>query len=131
MKTQDQIQALKQISIVGYLRDRGINPVKINGGEYWYLSLLRNENTASLSVSSAKNIFKDFGDDSHKGSIIDLVMLLDKISFLDACQVLENYDGKREKEGGENSFSFSRQTSDKALESYQITAVKEIGRAHV
>ena len=126
MKTQDQIQKLKQISIVGHLRNRGISPVKINCGEYWYLSLLRNENTASLSVNSAKNIFKDFGDDSYKGSIIDLVMMLDKVSFLDACQVLENYNGKREKEGGETSFSFSCQTSEKALESYQIAAVKKI-----
>ena len=126
MKTQSEIQTLKQISIIGYLRNRGISPVKINGGEYWYLSLLRNENTASLSVNSTKNIFKDFGDDSHKGGIIDLVMMLDKISFLNACQVLEDYDGKREKEGGENSFSFSCQTSDKVLESYQITAIKDL-----
>lgn len=126
MKTQLEIQELKQISIIGYLADKGINPIKINGNEYWYLSLLRNENTASLSVNLIKNVFKDFGDDSHKGGIIDLVMMLDKISFPDACQVLEEYDGKREKEGCRNSFSFSCQTSESTTQYYQITAVKDL-----
>jgi DNA primase len=126
MKTQSEIQALKQISIIGFLRYRGIIPIKINGGEYWYLSLLRNENTASLSVNLSKNVFKDFGDDSSKGSIIDLVMMLDKISFIQACQVLEEYDGKKEKEVLENSFSLSCQTSESTIQDYQITAVKDL-----
>ena len=126
MINQEQIQELKQISIIGFLRYRGIIPIKISGNEYWYLSLLRNENTASLSVNLTKNVFKDFGDDSSKGSIIDLVMMLDKISFPDACKVLEGYDGKREKEGGENSFSLSRQTSKSKIQDYQITAVKDL-----
>ena len=126
MKTQSEIQKLKQISIVGFLRHRGIIPIKINGNEYWYLSLLRNENTASLSVSLTKNIFKDFGDDSHKGGIIDLVMMLDKISFPDACKVLEEYDGKEEKEGGENSFSSLPSYSESTPENYQVTAVKDL-----
>ncbi len=126
MKTPEQIKELKQVSIIGFLRYRGIIPIKISGNEYWYLSLLRNENTASLSVNLTKNVFKDFGDDSSKGSIIDLVMMLDKISFPDACKVLEDYDGKREKEGGKNSFSFSCQTSKSTSKNYQITAVKDI-----
>ena len=40
----------KRIRIVDYLRLLGHEPVKVRGGQYWYLSPLRKEDTPS-SVS--------------------------------------------------------------------------------
>ena len=125
MKTQDQIKELKQISIEGYLANKGIYPVSKSGECYWYLSPLRNEKTASFSVDTNRNTFADFGGDSHNGGIIDLVMLMDKVGFPDACKILEGFDGKKEKEvEGDNFSFFTVNTPNNNTADYKIRAVK-------
>ena len=42
----------KRIRIVDYLRLLGHEPVKVRGGQYWYLSPLRKEDTPVLHPKS-------------------------------------------------------------------------------
>ncbi|WP_394990105.1 toprim domain-containing protein [Emticicia sp.] len=124
MKTAQQIAQLKQISIVNYLREKGFNPVAKNGSEYLYHSPLRQDSTPSFSVNPTMNIFNDFGRDSDNGSIIDLAMKLEKISFPDACQILENMDYKNE---NLQILSLScRQTSNCGGISYEVKENRDL-----
>ena len=45
----------KRIRIVDYLRLLGHEPVKVRGGQYWYLSPLRKEDTPSFKVNDRLN----------------------------------------------------------------------------
>ncbi len=71
------IEEIKQIKITDLLAHLGHNPVaKTKGGRQWlYKSPFRQERTASFSVSTTKNIWRDFGD-SKGGNIIDLAIEL-------------------------------------------------------
>ena len=51
----------KQIDLVEYLASLGYNPAKIKNEEYWYLSPLREERTASFKVDRGQNIWYDHG----------------------------------------------------------------------
>ena len=64
----------KRIRIVDYLRLLGHEPVKVRGGQYWYPSPLRKEDTPSFKVNDRLNEWYDFGL-SEGGSIIELAML--------------------------------------------------------
>ena len=50
------LERLRQLDLVTYLENIGHEPlhVKKNGTEYWYLSPLRNESTASFKVNRPK-----------------------------------------------------------------------------
>lgn len=125
MKTAEQIKELKQVSIVGYLSGKGINPISKKGNDYLYHSPLRNDSTPSFSVSPTLNIFYDFGNETDKGSIIDLVMKLEKIGFVDACLFIENMDGKRERDFSP-ALSLSCRQTPNDLQGYEVTAVKDL-----
>lgn len=64
-----------QIDIVSYLTECGYEPVKVRGGNYWYLSLLRNENTASFKVNRQLNRWYDHGI-GKGGKLVDLGIAL-------------------------------------------------------
>lgn len=51
----------KQIDLVDYLASLGYNPSKIKREEYWYLSPLREERTASFKVDRRLNVWYDHG----------------------------------------------------------------------
>lgn len=51
----------KQIDMVDYLASLGYNPSKIKKEEYWYLSPLREERTASFKVDRRLNVWYDHG----------------------------------------------------------------------
>ena len=106
MKTNEQISKLKQYPITDFLRSEGINPVSRNSQNFIYSSPLRQDSKPSFSVNPIKNVFNDFGNDSDKGGVIDLVMKYHKISFPDACDLIEALDGK-EKNSSENPPFFS------------------------
>ena len=126
MKTQEQITHLKRISIVDYLRGKGINPVSKSGKNFLYHSPLRQDDTPSFSVSPALNVFNDFGNDADKGSVIDLVMKLEKIGFIEACEMLESMDGKRERDFTPPLFLSCRPFSNEDGESYEIVSVNNL-----
>src|ERR1035438_5706577 len=51
----------RQIDLVDYLTALGHHPIKIRNQDYWYLSPLRIERTASFKVNRTKNVWFDFG----------------------------------------------------------------------
>ncbi len=55
------INDLRQISIVDFLKRMGHEPVKCKGAELWYLAPYRSEKTPSFRVNTAKNVWMDFG----------------------------------------------------------------------
>ena len=65
------INEVKQIRIVEYLRIIGHEPVKVRGYQYWYLSPLREEHAPSFKVNDGLNEWYDFGL-SAGGNIIEL-----------------------------------------------------------
>lgn len=79
---------VKDISIKGYLAERGIYPIKEYYGYGMYLSPYRNEQHPSFKVDYRKNLWWDFG--AHEGgSIIDLVMKMRNCSDIEAIKLLE------------------------------------------
>lgn len=87
MKT---IQAIKCLSIRDYLSQRGLHPAKDNPRYGLYLSPLRDERTPSFKVDYMQNLWYDFGLGTG-GSIIDLVMRLERCDFTQAirCSAME------------------------------------------
>lgn len=81
------IQQIKQISIRDYLAQRGIEPKQQNPRYGLYLSPLRGENTPSFKVDYTQNLWYDFGLGAG-GSIIDLVMHLERCDFAQAVRLL-------------------------------------------
>jgi hypothetical protein len=51
----------KEIDLVDYLTSLGHQPKQIRNQDYWYLSPLRSEKTASFKVNRQKNVWYDFG----------------------------------------------------------------------
>ena len=123
MKTQSEIQTLKQIPIEGYLANKGIYPISKSGVWLMYHSPLRDDNKPSFGVNTTKNTFNDLGSDD-KGNVIELVMKLDNIGFVGACNSLESMDFVKEKEISQPSFLLQSQTPFNNTASYQIRAVK-------
>ncbi|GAA0548283.1 toprim domain-containing protein [Chitinophaga japonensis] len=60
----------KQIDLVDYLHSLGHHPVKVRHNDYWYLSPLRSENTASFKVDRRLNLWYDHGS-GQGGDLID------------------------------------------------------------
>lgn len=83
------IQQIKQISIRDYLAQRGIEPKQQNPRYGLYLSPLRGEHTPSFKVDYMQNLWYDFGLGAG-GSIIDLVMRLERCDFTQAVRSLGN-----------------------------------------
>lgn len=84
MKT---IQAIKRLPIRTYLAERGLHPTKDNPRYGLYLSPLRKEHTPSFKVDYVQNLWYDFGLGAG-GSIIDLVMRLERCDFAQALRLL-------------------------------------------
>ena len=63
-----------QIDLVEYLEKLGYKPQKIRGNDYWYLSPLRDEKTASFKVNRSKNVWYDHAI-GKGGGVVDFGML--------------------------------------------------------
>ena len=83
------IQQIKQISIRDYLAQHRIKPKQQNPHYGLYLSPLRGEHTPSFKVDYMQNLWYDFGLGAG-GSIIDLVMRLERCDFTQAVRSLGN-----------------------------------------
>lgn len=86
------IQQIKQISIRAYLAEQGLHPVKDNPRYSLYLSPLREEHTPSFKVDYEQNLWYDFGL-GEGGSIIDLVMRMERCDAGEAMRRLERHIG--------------------------------------
>lgn len=64
----------RQMDLVQYLASLGYRPQKVRGAEYWYLSPLRTERTASFKVDRGLNLWYDHGT-GQGGTLIDFGLL--------------------------------------------------------
>uniref|UniRef100_UPI004055A460 toprim domain-containing protein n=1 Tax=Alistipes sp. TaxID=1872444 RepID=UPI004055A460 len=83
------IQDIKRTPIRDYLVQRGITPKQENARYGFYLSPLREELDASFKVDYLQNLWYDFGV-GRGGSIIDLVMEVERCNFQQAIERLRN-----------------------------------------
>lgn len=84
MKSRD----INNISTKQYLSEKGILPVKDRGYYGMYHSPFREDHNASLKVDYNQNVWYDFGT-GEGGSLIDLVMKMNKVTFYEAATMLE------------------------------------------
>jgi hypothetical protein len=77
----------KKMDLVDYLFSLGHQPVKIRGNDYWYLSPLRNEKTASFKVNRKLNVWYDHSLQKG-GNLIDLGILFHRCSISELLQKL-------------------------------------------
>lgn len=68
------INEAKQVDMVNYLSALGYKPVKIRNNDYWYLSPLRDEETASFKINRSLNRWYDHGL-GRGGNLIDFAVL--------------------------------------------------------
>lgn len=108
----------KQINLVDYLLQMGFRPHKIRNNDYWYLSPLREEKTASFKVNKRFNIWYDFGL-AKGGNLIDFGVLFHKCSVRDFLDILTT----------QKSPSFHQQISLK--DDRSIIEAVEKGKIHI
>lgn len=79
----------RKVLIVSYLKNNNFNPKRETVQAYFYLSPFRNETKSSFKVDKKLNVWFDFGS-GNGGSIIDLVMQLENVTFKQALHIIEN-----------------------------------------
>lgn len=82
----------REIDLVEYLVGLGHKPVKVRGNDYWFISPLREERTASFKVNQSKNAWFDFGE-GIGGDIIDFGTKYFKCSVGDFLERLSQNKG--------------------------------------
>lgn len=85
-------QKANAIDLVDYLESLGYAAVKKSNQDYWYLSPLRDERTASFKVDRNKNIWFDFGA-GIGGSLIDFAIRYHQCSVKELLYKLEQEQG--------------------------------------
>ncbi|WP_199119926.1 CHC2 zinc finger domain-containing protein [Pedobacter sp. ASV28] len=66
-------QQIRNIDLVHYLAQLGIEPKNIRGNDFWYHSPFREERTPSFKVNREKNVWYDWGE-GKGGNLIDFAM---------------------------------------------------------
>jgi len=98
MKTEPILcRQAKQIDLVDYLSSLGYHPQKIRGNDYWYLSPLRQERTASFKVNRKLNRWYDHGT-GKGGNLVDFGILYHNASVKELLDRLQHHQA--------NPFSF-------------------------
>lgn len=108
----------KQLSIISVLAKEGIQPIRENGNSATYLSVLRNENTASMKVDKQLNLWIDFGS-GKGGNLIDLIMTWKNLSVSEVLRYLDD-----------NSFSFHQPPNNNAVINNKTIIKKVIDIKH-
>lgn len=88
MFSQSEIDAIKSKSCISYLESSGYRPKSTQGRTYKFLAPWRNESEPSLHVYKNSNTFTDWGDRTKSGSVIQLCMAVEGVSFGKACEIL-------------------------------------------
>ena len=109
----------KQIKITDYLSSEGISPTKVQGGDFWYCSPLRQETTPSFKVNDRANVWYDHGL-GQGGNILDLVMAMHGLETI--SQALGKLSGKTPFPTVQ-SFSFQQQKASSGIAVLKITPV--------
>jgi len=74
------ISEARKTHLMDYLNQNGHKPIKIQYGNAWFISPMRQEKTPSFKVHLSRNVWYDFGS-GEGGNLIDLVMKLRHTSF--------------------------------------------------
>jgi hypothetical protein len=83
----------KRLDLVEYLAFLGHQPQKIRNGDYWYLSPLRDEKTASFKVNRNRGIWYDHGI-GKGGDLIDFGTLYHNCSVSELLARLSGYHAR-------------------------------------
>lgn len=86
----------KNIDMVGYLSSIGIEPTKIRGNNFWYLSPLHNEKTPSFKIDRKLNRWYDHGI-GKGGNLIDFAIQCHGCTVSDLLQMLSGNDSPERK----------------------------------
>ena len=81
------VQEAKQMDMINFLSMEGYHPQKINGHDYWYLSPLREERTASFKVNTRLNAWYDHGI-GKGGNLVDFGILYFNCTVTEFLQYL-------------------------------------------
>lgn len=81
----------KNLSIVSYLNSIGVNHTKKHLNDYWYLSPLRSESTASFKVNDKLNVWYDHGL-GKGGNLIDFGVLFHNCKIEHFLNILKGAD---------------------------------------
>lgn len=84
---QITIDQARQIDLVDFLYSAGHQPQKISRNDYWFLSPLRDEKTASFKVNRKLNVWYDFGI-GKGGNFIDFGVLFHRCTVSELLQKL-------------------------------------------
>lgn len=101
----------KKIQIKDFLHSIGIEPKRITGYDYWYLSPIRQEKEPSFKVNNLKNMWFDYGF-GIGGNIIDLVIKLNECSVSDSLKILAGTLKIQPKVKEEQNISFFHQQNN-------------------
>jgi hypothetical protein len=83
----------KQIDMVDYLSSLNHHPQKVRNQDFWYLSPLRQEKTASFKVNRTLNVWFDFGF-GKGGDIIDFSTMYHNCTISDALRILSGFQNQ-------------------------------------
>lgn len=79
---QHYTERVRQTDMVSYLSRIGIEPARISGANYWYLSPFRDEKTPSFKINRNLNLWYDFGEGAG-GNLIDFGIRYHRCSVAD------------------------------------------------
>ena len=85
------LEKIKAIPIKDVLSGMGVQPVKRRGKELYYYRFYVGgvHHEPHLAVDTKTNLFRDLVDTTRKGSVIDLIMMLNGCTFHDAVTMLD------------------------------------------
>ena len=86
------LEKIKAIPIKDVLSGMGHEPVKRTGDELYYYRFYVDgvHRKPNLAVDTKTNLFRDLVDTTRKGSVIDLIMMLNGCTFHDAVTMLDD-----------------------------------------
>src|SRR5690606_4651545 len=124
---------IREASIVDFLARLGHHPVRNSGRELFYKSMLREENTASLTVNEQRGVWFDHGGPNQSGikggNIIDLAMSYwHPTSFYEAIQkISEVMSIPLSEQMGSGQLEIRQRVIAPTDPNYTIDEVKDIG----
>lgn len=77
----------RNYDMVDYLASLGLEPVKIKGNDFWYLSPFRGEREPSFKIDRKRNRWYDFGD-GKGGNLIDFAIRYNQCTIGELLQSL-------------------------------------------
>ena len=83
--------AVKQLSITEYLKQRGLSPEKENSRKSLFSSPFSSDSTPSFYHYKDRNVFKCYST-GRSGDIINLVQEIDEVDFSEAIDIIANQE---------------------------------------